>query len=268
MGRINLSHWAIRHPALIAFLILAIGIGGALAYFQLGRAEDPSFTIKNVNVSAIWPGATTQEMQDQVTDRIEKKLRELAYFDKSTTYTKPGFTSIGIDFKDSTPARLVPMLFIDLRKKLGDMRGDLPADLVGPIVNDEFGDVDAVLYTIKGDGASYAQLKEVAEGAAPAPAARARRHQGRSLRRSGAAHFRRIQPCQAGDARRADAGLVRFARQAERGQSRRRIPDRRPARARARDRRAGRRRRRRRDAGLRQWRDVPPRRHRRRHAWL
>ena len=123
MGAINLSQWSIRHPALISFLIFAIGIGGALSYFQLGRAEDPSFTIKNVNVSAIWPGATTQEMQDQVTDRIEKKLRELAYFDKSTTYTKPGFTSIGIDFKDSTPARAVPMLFLDLRKKLGDMRG-------------------------------------------------------------------------------------------------------------------------------------------------
>jgi multidrug efflux pump len=163
MGSINLSQWSIRHPALISFLIFAIGIGGALSYFQLGRAEDPSFTIKNVNVSAIWPGATTQEMQDQVTDRIEKKLRELPYFDKTTTYTKPGFTSIGIDFKDSTPARQVPMLFLDLRKKLSDMRGDLPASLVGPIVNDEFGDVDSVLYTIKGQGASYLQLKQIAE---------------------------------------------------------------------------------------------------------
>jgi multidrug efflux pump len=163
MGSFNLSQWAVRHPALIAFLIFAIGLGGALSYFQLGRAEDPSFTIKNVNVSAIWPGATTQEMQDQVTDRIEKKLRELAYFDKSTTYTKPGFTSIGIDFKDSTPARIVPLLFIDLRKKLSDMRGDLPANLTGLFVNDEFGDVDAVLYTIKGEGATYAQLKQVAE---------------------------------------------------------------------------------------------------------
>ena len=80
MSPINLSQWSIRHPALISFLIFAIGIGGVLSYFQLGRAEDPSFTIKNVNVSAIWPGATTQEMQDQVTDRIEKKLRELALF--------------------------------------------------------------------------------------------------------------------------------------------------------------------------------------------
>ena len=96
MDTFNLSLWAIRRPALTAFLIIVLGLGGLLAYFQLGRAEDPSFTIKNVNVSAIWPGATTQEMQDQVTDRIEKKLRELAYFDKLTTYTKPGFTSIGV----------------------------------------------------------------------------------------------------------------------------------------------------------------------------
>jgi multidrug efflux pump subunit AcrB len=163
MDRFNLSLSAIRHPALTAFLIIAIAIGGALAYFQLGRAEDPSFTIKNVNVSAIWPGATTQEMRDQVTDRIEKKLRELAYFDKLTTYTKPGFTSIGVDFKDSTPAHIVPMLFLDLRKKLGDIRGDLPAGLIGPNVNDEFGDVDSVLYAITADGASYAELKQIAE---------------------------------------------------------------------------------------------------------
>jgi len=163
MGSFNLSLWAIRRPALTLFLILALGLGGVLAYFQLGRAEDPSFTIKNVNVSAIWPGATTEEMQNQVTDRIEKKLRELAYFDKLTTYTKPGFASIGVDFKDSTPAHLVPMLFLDLRKKLGDIRGDLPAGLIGPNVNDEFGDVDSVLYAITADGASYAQLKEAAE---------------------------------------------------------------------------------------------------------
>jgi multidrug efflux pump len=163
MGRFNLSHWAIRHPQLIAFLILAISLGGALAYFQLGRAEDPSFTIKNVNISALWPGATTRDMQDQVTDPIEKKLRELPYFDKTQTYTKPGFTSIAFDFKDSTPAREVPMLFLQLRKKLTDMRGDLPAGIVGPIVNDEFGDVDSVLYTISGDGATFAQLKDVAE---------------------------------------------------------------------------------------------------------
>ena len=163
MREFNLSNWAIRHPQLIAFLILAIAALGALAYSQLGRAEDPSFTIKNVNVSAAWPGATSAEMQGQVADRIEKKLQELPGIDKIETYAKPGFVSISFEFKDSTRARDVPLLFLELRKKMADVKPDLPPDVLGPTINDEFGDVDAVLYTIVGDGASYAQLKEVAE---------------------------------------------------------------------------------------------------------
>ena len=163
MGRINLSQWAIRHPQLVAFLMIAIGLGGVLAFLQLGRAEDPSFTIKNVNISAIWPGATTQEMQDQVADAIEKKLQELAWFSKTTTYSKPGFASVMMEFRDATPARAVPGLFTELRKKMTDLRATLPAGVIGPNVNDEFGDVDSVLYTIIGDGASFEQLKSVAE---------------------------------------------------------------------------------------------------------
>jgi multidrug efflux pump subunit AcrB len=163
MGKFNLSYWAIRHPQLVAFLILVIGVFGALAYAKLGRAEDPSFTIKNVNISAIWPGATSSEMQGQVADRIEKKLQELPYVDKIETYAKPGFTSISFVFKDSTPARDVPMLFLTLRKKMADIKADLPPDVIGPEINDEFGDIDAVLYTISGDGATYAELKQVAE---------------------------------------------------------------------------------------------------------
>jgi multidrug efflux pump subunit AcrB len=164
MGTFNLSRWGLRHPQLVAFLILVIAAAGALAYHRLGRAEDPSFTIKNVVVSAFWPGATSEEMQGQVADRIEKKLQELPYVDKIETYAKPGFASISFVFKDSTPARDVPMLFLLLRKKMADVKADLPPDVIGPSVNDEFGDVDAVLYTITGDGASYAQLKQVAEG--------------------------------------------------------------------------------------------------------
>ncbi len=163
MGKFNLSHWAIRHPQLIAFLILAIGLGGAFAYQRLGRAEDPAFTIKVAVISAVWPGATSEEMQDQVADRIEKKLQELPWVDKIDTYSKPGFSAITFSFRDATPPREVPMLFLQLRKKMSDLRADLPGDVVGPTVNDEFGDVDSVLYTIVGDGASYAQLKEVAE---------------------------------------------------------------------------------------------------------
>ena len=102
-------------------------------------------------------------MQDQVADRIEKKLQELPWVDKIDTYSKPGFAAISFQFRDSTPPRDVPMLFLELRKKMGDLKADLPAGVDGPTINDEFGDVDSVLYTITGDGASYAQLKQVAE---------------------------------------------------------------------------------------------------------
>ncbi len=163
MGRFNLSHWGIRHPQLLAFLILVIGLSGAFAYSRLGRAEDPAFTIKTAVVSVEWPGATAAEMQGQVADRIEKKLQELPWVDKIDSYYKPAFASISLNFRDSTPPRDVPMLFLELRKKMSDLQPDLPAGVLGPFVNDEFGDVDSVLYTIVGDGASYAQLKDVAE---------------------------------------------------------------------------------------------------------
>src|ERR1700683_2603423 len=103
MPDFNLSRWGLRHPQLVAFLILVLALAGVLAYGKLGRAEDPSFTIKNVNVSAVWPGATSQEMQGQVADRVEKKLQELPFVDKIETYSKPSFASISFVFKDSTP---------------------------------------------------------------------------------------------------------------------------------------------------------------------
>src|SRR6266404_5692460 len=148
MKRFNLSGWAVSHPTLILFLMIALGVAGYFSYEQLGRAEDPFFTVKVVNVSAIWPGATAQEMQTQVADPIEKKLQELPYFEKVQTYSKPS--------KD------VPYLFYLLRKKLADAQGQLPAGLLGPTVNDEFSDVDSILYMMTGDGADYAQLKKAA----------------------------------------------------------------------------------------------------------
>jgi multidrug efflux pump subunit AcrB len=163
MSRFNLSNWAIRHPQLLAFLILVVGLSGALAYSRLGRAEDPAFTIKTAVVTVEWPGATTAEMQAQVADRVEKKLQELPWIDKIDTYCKPSFAAISLNFRDSTPPREVPLLFLELRKKMSDLLPDLPGGVLGPFVNDEFGDVDSVLYTIVGDGASYAQLKDVAE---------------------------------------------------------------------------------------------------------
>lgn len=164
MKRFNLSAWAVSHPPLVLFLIVALGIAGFFSYQKLGRAEDPFFTVKVVNVTVLWPGATSNEIQTQVADPIEKKLQELPYFDKVQTYSKPGFTAMQVTFKDSTPAKDVPYLFYLLRKKLVDAQGSLPAGVVGPIVNDEFSDVDSILFMMTGAGADYAQLKKVAEG--------------------------------------------------------------------------------------------------------
>src|SRR6201988_3292368 len=164
MKRFNLSAWAVSHPALVLFLIVALGVAGFVSFEKLGRAEDPFFTVKVVNVSAMWPGATAKEIQEQVADPIEKKMQELPYFEKVQTYSKPGFTAMHVTFRDSTPPKDVPYLFYLLRKKLVDVQGQLPAGLLGPVVNDEFSDVDSILYMMTSDGADYAQLKKAAEG--------------------------------------------------------------------------------------------------------
>ncbi|MGY2808860.1 efflux RND transporter permease subunit [Bradyrhizobium sp. USDA 4506] len=164
MKRFNLSAWAVSHPTLVLFLMIILAAAGFFSYEKLGRAEDPFFTVKVVNVSVMWPGATSQEMQMQVADPIEKKLQELPFFDKVQTYSKPGFTAMQVSFKDSTSPKDVPYLFYLLRKKLVDVQGELPSGILGPVVNDEFSDVDSILYMMTGDGANYAQLKKVAEG--------------------------------------------------------------------------------------------------------
>ena len=164
MAAINLSAWAVKHRALVLFMILVVAVGGTLSFLRLGRAEDPNFTIKVAIVTAVWPGATAREMQDQVTDQIEKKVQELPYFDKVTTYAKPGFAALQVAFRDNTPPAAVPSLFYLLRKKLDDIKGDLPSGLTALNVNDEYGDVDAILYMLTGPGSDYAQLKRVAEG--------------------------------------------------------------------------------------------------------
>ena len=164
MKRFNLSAWAVGHPALILFLVVALSVAGYFSYRGLGRAEDPSFTVKVVVVTAIWPGATAAEMQNQVADPIEKKLQELPHFEKVETYSKPSFTAMRVTFRDNASPKDVPYLFYLLRKKLADVQGELPANLIGPSVNDEYSDVDSILYMMTADGADYAQMKKVAEG--------------------------------------------------------------------------------------------------------
>ena len=163
MAGVNLSQWSVNRPTLMVFLMIAISVTGAVSYSRLGRAEDPSFTIKTVNVTALWPGSTAKEMRDQVADLLEKRLQELPHLDRFDTYTKPGFLAMQVWFKDNTPPKEIPYLFYQTRKKLRDAGPDLPAGVKGPFVNDEYGDVDTVMYAVSGKGADYHLLDQVVE---------------------------------------------------------------------------------------------------------
>src|ERR1700709_498782 len=162
MKHFNLSAWAVSHPALILFLVVALGAAGFFSYQGLGRAEDPFFTVKVVNVSAIWPGATGTEMQTQVADPIEKKLQELPYFEKVQTYSKPSFTAMQVTFRDSTPPKEVPEPWCGLRAKMADVQGELPEGLPRPVPAVARGDLLVEANIPPGEGADYAQLKKTA----------------------------------------------------------------------------------------------------------
>jgi multidrug efflux pump len=163
MKRFNLSEWAITHQALVLFMILVLGAAGAYSYLSLGRAEDPSFTIKTMVVNVGWPGATATEMQTQVADKIEKKLQELPYIDRVESYSQPGVSFIQVFLIDQTPPAKVKELWYQVRKKVGDIKGDLPSGVNGPYFNDEYGDVYSNIYMLSADGLSFADLKARAE---------------------------------------------------------------------------------------------------------
>jgi multidrug efflux pump len=163
MKRFNLSEWAISHQPLVLFMILLLGAAGTYSYFNLGRAEDPSFTIKTMIVNVAWPGATAAEMQTQVADKIEKKLQDLPYLDRVQSYSQPGVSFIQVFLTDKTPPAKVKELWYQVRKKVGDIKGDLPAGIIGPNFDDEYGDVYSVIYMLTADGLNLADLKARAE---------------------------------------------------------------------------------------------------------
>ena len=155
----NLSEWALRHQPLVRFLIVLLALVGVLSYQKLGQSEDPPFTFKVMVVRTEWPGASAREMEEQVTDRIEKKLQEVPNVDYLRSYSRPGESVVLFVAKDSTPAKDVPDIFYQVRKKIGDIRGTLPSTIRGPYFNDEFGDVFGNIYALTSDGFDYAQLK-------------------------------------------------------------------------------------------------------------
>ena len=161
----NLSRWALEHSALVRYLMVVLLLLGVAAYFQLGQDEDPPFTFRVMVVRTNWPGATAQQVAEQVTDKIERTLQEVPYADKIRSYSKPGESMIIFQLKDNSPPKEVPQIWYTVRKKVGDMRYTLPQGVQGPFFNDDFGDVYGVIYTLSGDGFSYAELKQFADDA-------------------------------------------------------------------------------------------------------
>ena len=163
MRGLNLSEIAVRNPAVTLFLIIAVLASGIFAFGKLGRAEDPSFTVKVMTVTAAWPGATAREMQEQVADRLEKRLQELDYYDRVETIAQPGFVSMKVLFLDSTPPSAIQDVFYQTRKKLSDEASRLPQGVAGPFFNDEYSDVYFALYALEAEQLPHRQLVNMAE---------------------------------------------------------------------------------------------------------
>ncbi len=163
MSRFNASEWGLGHRPLVLFMMVVLTLIGLLSYTQLGQSEDPPFTFKVMVVRTEWPGASALEVAEQVTDKIEKKLQELAALDFVRSYSRPGESMVFVLAKDSTPSRDMPELWYQVRKKVGDIRHTLPQGVVGPSFNDEFGDTYGNIFALVGEGFDYAELKRYAD---------------------------------------------------------------------------------------------------------
>lgn len=162
-GRFNLSALAVRERSITLFLILLISLAGIVSFFKLGRAEDPAFTVKVMTVVTAWPGATAQEMQAQVAEKLEKRLQELRWYERSETYTRPGLAFTMLTLLDSTPPAEVQEQFYQARKKVSDEAANLPSGVIGPMVNDEYADVTFALFALKAKGEAQRLLVRDAE---------------------------------------------------------------------------------------------------------
>ena len=162
-SRFNISRWALEHPALTRYLMVVLLVLGFAAYFQLGQDEDPPFTFRAMVVQAFWPGATALQMAEQVTDKIEKSLQQVPHADKIRSYTKPGESLTILQLADSSPPRDVAQSWYQARKVVGDMRATLPVGVIGPVFNDDFGDVYGSIFALSADGFSREELRVQAD---------------------------------------------------------------------------------------------------------
>jgi multidrug efflux pump subunit AcrB len=159
----NLSDWALKHRSFIVFSMIAISIAGIASYYRLGRNEDPAFTFRTMIVQAAWPGATIEDTLQQVTERLERKLQETRSLDYLRSYTTPGVTTIFVNLKGSTAPSEVPDIWYQVRKNIGDIRHTLPAGVIGPGFNDDFGDTYGVIYGFTSDGFTHRELRDYVE---------------------------------------------------------------------------------------------------------
>jgi len=163
LKRFNLSEWALAHQALVLYFMIVLAAVGVGSYLRLGQAEDPDFTFKLMVVRTMWPGASAEEVERQLTDRIERKLQETPRLDFLRSYSKPGESVVFVFVKDSSRPDEIRDTWYQVRKKVGDIRNTLPQGIQGPFFNDEFGDTFGNIYALTGDGFTYAQLKETAD---------------------------------------------------------------------------------------------------------
>ncbi len=159
----NLSEWALKHRSFVIFMMIAVTLAGLASYFRLGRSEDPAFTFRTMIVQAAWPGATIDDTIKQVTERLERKLQETRGLDFLRSYTTPGLTTIFVNLKGSTTAAEVPDIWYQVRKNIGDIRSTLPAGVVGPGFNDDFGDTYGLIYGFTADGFTHRELRDYVE---------------------------------------------------------------------------------------------------------
>jgi len=156
---LNLSAWALRNQSLIRFLIIILFLGGYFSYTKLSQKEDPDFTLRTMIVTAYWPGATAEQIQLQIVERLEKKLQEVPGLDVMEGYARSGEAVLYVNLLETYPSKLVPDSWYQVRKKVNDIKQDFPSEMVGPFFNDEYGDVFGSIFAVTGDGYSYAQLK-------------------------------------------------------------------------------------------------------------
>ncbi|AKX50777.1 efflux RND transporter permease subunit [Thiopseudomonas alkaliphila] len=161
--RFNLSEWSLNNRPLILFLMIMLGLAGFFSYSQLGQSEDPPFTFKAMVIQTLWPGATAEEVSQQVTERIEKKLMETGEFERIVSFSRPGESQVTFLASDDFKSKDIPELWYQLRKKIGDIQYSLPQGTIGPFFNDEFGTTFGNIYTLTGDGFDYATLKDYAD---------------------------------------------------------------------------------------------------------